>query len=103
MLPLRRRAWLRIFVVRCSLPCDPSIARSLNSAGARVRNCGTLFRATARHADAADDLAIDQNRDAALHEIDIWHGEVPQASTAPRDNILQGLGRPTKLNRGESL
>src|SRR5262249_39325429 len=22
--PLRRRVWLRIFVVRCSLPCDPS-------------------------------------------------------------------------------
>src|SRR5262249_53412799 len=21
--PLRRRAWLRIFLVRCSLPCDP--------------------------------------------------------------------------------
>jgi hypothetical protein len=52
---------------------------------------------------AADDLAIDQNRDAALHEIDIWHGEVPQARTAPRDNILQGFGRPAKFNRGESL
>src|SRR5262249_6773276 len=23
--PPRRRAWLRIFVVRCSLPCDPPV------------------------------------------------------------------------------
>src|SRR5262249_8273875 len=23
--PLRRQAWLRIFVVRCSLPCDPPV------------------------------------------------------------------------------
>ena len=23
--PLRRRAWLRIFVVRCALPCDPPV------------------------------------------------------------------------------
>src|SRR5262249_51198920 len=23
--PLRRRAWLKIFVVRCGLPCDPPV------------------------------------------------------------------------------
>ena len=30
---LRRRAWLRIFVVRCSLPCDPPVGGHSCNAG----------------------------------------------------------------------
>src|SRR5262245_53307757 len=80
-----------------------SLFPSLNCVGASLSDLSIVFRVHARYADTADNLAIDHNRDAALHQIDIWHGEVPQARTAPCDDILQGLGRPAKLNRGKSF
>src|SRR5215831_20275477 len=44
--PPRRRAWLRIFVVRCSLPCDPPV-------GGHSCN-GRSYHAIARSATKAD-------------------------------------------------
>src|SRR5262249_21868389 len=48
MPPPRRRAWLRIFVVRCGLPCDPPLGvihamgddTTLPSRGLRLRPAG---------------------------------------------------------------
>ena len=36
---------------------------------------------------AADNLAIDHDWDTAFHEIDIWHGEVPQPRAAPEQRV----------------
>jgi len=81
----------------------PQSQRSLNSVGASLCNLSVVLRVNARHANPADYLAIDHDRDTALHEIDIWYGKVSQSRTTFRDNIFHSLGRPAKLNRGEGL
>jgi hypothetical protein len=57
--PLRRRAWLRIFVARCCLPCDPSLMlcgdhSSFHVAAACLRPAG---------ADTSMSLQHDSDRD----------------------------------------
>jgi hypothetical protein len=52
------------------------------------------------HTNAADNLAIDHDRDAAFHQVDVRHGEIPQPRAASRNDIFKRLGRPTKLDRG---
>jgi hypothetical protein len=41
--------------------------------------------------------------DAAFHQIDLGHGEIPQSRAAARDNILQRFRRSTKFDRGAGL
>jgi hypothetical protein len=45
----------------------------------------------------------EHDRDAAFHQIDAGDGEIPQASTAACDDILQCFRRPTKLDCGAGL
>ena len=59
-----------------------------NGVGPGLRDLGVVLRIHARHADAADNLAADHDRDAAFHQIDPGYGEIPQSRATARNNIL---------------
>jgi hypothetical protein len=65
--------------------------QSLNGIGANLCDLSIVLRIYARYADAADNLAIDHDWDTAFHEIDIWHGEVPQSRAAPEQRVNSRL------------
>src|SRR5262249_20244613 len=86
-------------------PCGSAAQsqRSLNSVGASLSNLGIVLRIHARHADAAHDLTVDHDGDAAFDHRRPADGEIFQSYTAAGYHISEDLGRPAKLDRGGGL
>src|SRR5262245_44269871 len=68
-----------------------------------LRHFGVLRRQHARHADAADDAAAGEDREAALERRHARHGEEAQALAAGGDAVLEYLGRAAEVDRGARL
>src|SRR6267143_3035899 len=56
-----------------------------------------------RHADAADDLAVHHDRDAAFERRRPFQLQDAKPGAAPGDDVLEGLGGPTETHRGGGL
>src|SRR5262249_8341169 len=80
-----------------------SCKTSLDRVGPGLRDLGVVLCIHTRHADAADDLAVDHDWDAAFDQHHPAHGEVFQSYTAARHRVFDRLGRRATLDRGSGL
>src|SRR6266446_6914440 len=58
---------------------------------ANLSNLGIVLRIHTRHADAAHDLAVDHDRDAAFDQRRPANGEIFQSYTAARHRVVRAL------------
>src|SRR5882672_7256390 len=89
--------------MRASSVSVPRRNRLLQRVCSRPGDLRVLGREHARHADAADDLAVDHDGDAALERSHAVYLQDAKPSAATGDDVLEGLAGTSEIDRGRGL